>query len=791
MSNDDLLRNINILINEKPKMLVKLAINQVKDHIFDAIHLEKFYDIDYDKYAQQIIDDSKLPDNKKNEVRKKFPNFAGETTANIDNDNSSIENHSTENNQSPNSVQIKADMYLNPEKYKTAAEVKLNPLDTFQTSNPNLVNSNSNIYNDLIKNPIVWQKNINCIKCEQPTDENDRVYYSGYPYHKHCVKCMNCEKVFDSTCKLQDFVCITKGLFLCRQHYNDYQSSQQLSVANSDEYHKQNKKNFVKEIFDSPLLSTEIINNMQGEDDFITPNIIEDSIPINLPYDNFIPTVTLKFDLLPSEIDFSELEDLLGDEIVILGVEKGCTLLKIAFLQIKKLGKKAIDKVKNFVSDIKTKLKSTVGKSVIGNLVDEPLINVPDNQKIQEEYNKPSLNLLQNTYELNEIELEDIKEEVLSNLHKEKTKKNWKFLFNHEDIFKQVEKQIREDIINNEFEMIIVAQTVIANRNIEKFETIKNNIPASRRKVAYLYHGTKLDYHQSIVKEHFKMPGQDEMTHFLDSGFYGKGIYSTENLFYASMYANGYCFLNFNQKTHVFCCLSVYDTMNVGECLDMSHSGKKIGPAITSSYGINHAIVGSSTGFTPIKATDKEKNYLSAEEFVFPNKYQIIPVYSFTVMRKDHFILWKDDNIDNSENSNYFKDLSKKMEVNVYSKNSVNDALNLIRKKKKNMFKLITNAGKDLNGKDLIIEARKIIGSNFVCLVFASNIGHYQWIKEMENVLFTVAPSDFKRFCELNLNEKEVLEFVSSLEDHFGFQFKINKNDLLRFPTASKSYYTG
>lgn len=30
------------------------------------------------------------------------------------------------------------------------------------------------------------------------------------------------------------------------------------------------------------------------------------------------------------------------------------------------------------------------------------------------------------------------------------------------------------------------------------------------------------------------MHGQDEMTHQLDSGYYRKGIYATENLFYAS-----------------------------------------------------------------------------------------------------------------------------------------------------------------------------------------------------------------------------------------------------------------
>ena len=42
------------------------------------------------------------------------------------------------------------------------------------------------------------------------------------------------------------------------------------------------------------------------------------------------------------------------------------------------------------------------------------------------------------------------------------------------------------------------------------------------------------------------MPGQDKLPNKTDSGYYGKGIYATENMFYASKYANGYKDLEFN-----------------------------------------------------------------------------------------------------------------------------------------------------------------------------------------------------------------------------------------------------
>lgn len=155
-------------------------------------------------------------------------------------------------------------------------------------------------------------------------------------------------------------------------------------------------------------------------------------------------------------------------------------------------------------------------------------------------------------------------------------------------------------------------------------------------------------------------------------------------------------------------------------------------------------------------------------------------------MRSDYFILWKDENITNSENSEYMKDLSKKIEVNVYFKSSVDEALNLIRLKKYNKIKLITNGGHELTGKKLIQEARKIIGSNFLCFVFASNDRHLNWVLDMENVIFTTIPKVFKEFAELKMNMNDVLNFIRRLEESSHVNFRINQEELLKFPLTKK-----
>ena len=95
---------------------------------------------------------------------------------------------------------------------------------------------------------------------------------------------------------------------------------------------------------------------------------------------------------------------------------------------------------------------------------------------------------------------------------------------------------------------------------------------------------------------------------------------------------------------------------------------------------------------------------------------------------------------------------------------------------------MITNAGKDQNGKTFIEEARKIIHSNFVCLVFAMNKSHVDWVSKMENVLFTTSPEDFYEFAEMKMITKDIINFAHRLESKNGIKFKLNENSLLNFP---------
>lgn len=401
-----------------------------------------------------------------------------------------------------------------------------------------------------------------------------------------------------------------------------------------------------------------------------------------------------------------------------------------------------------------------------------------------------SINILQNTLDLDQIDLQYIKEKVNSQISEEDPHEDWIFLLSNKTMFEEAENQIRKDIENNAFEMIITGETIFANKYFEEYKEIKEYIPSQDAYECFLYHGSNIKNHAKILEKHFYMPGND-VCHMRDPGYFGIGIYATENPFYAAVYEAGYHILNINEKTSIICCRAIYNKSKVNDLKDLSFKGKVISTNISSNYGIHHSIVGNTKAFNPITKKEQISNLVVAEEFVFANKYQIIPICSFTVMRTNHLILWKDENIENDENTLYMKHLSKKIQMNVYFKKSLKDALEIVNTKKHNQIKLITNGGKGLSGKKLIEEARKILRSKFVCLVFARDIRHMKWISKMENVLFTTSNTYFRKFAELNMNKKDILNFIELLEVESNLKFRINEEELLNFPLFNQNLHIG
>ena len=155
---------------------------------------------------------------------------------------------------------------------------------------------------------------------------------------------------------------------------------------------------------------------------------------------------------------------------------------------------------------------SAENRAIIGNLVREPVTTSPEDQKINLAINKSSINQFQNTIELNKMEIKEIRKKVYEKLKNEKDKGNWKFVISHKDLYNELESQIRNDLENNPYEMIITGQTIITSKYFDEYGKIKNQITPEKAIEGYFYHGSRLINHLKIAKEHFLMPGQDKIT---------------------------------------------------------------------------------------------------------------------------------------------------------------------------------------------------------------------------------------------------------------------------------------
>ena len=124
--------------------------------------------------------------------------------------------------------------------------------------------------------------------------------------------------------------------------------------------------------------------------------------------------------------------------------------------------------------------------------------------------------------------------------------------------------------------------------------------------------------------------------------------------------------------------------------------------------------------------------------------------------------------------------------LNIYTCETTDEALELIKKKKYNKIILISNIGSDLGGKKFIDEARKIIGNKVIALFLAYNIKHLNWVKDYKNALFSNDQNFYEKyincFSEQNKDVKdEIINLKKTIEDHYKVKFNFD-DKFLDFP---------
>ena len=590
--------------------------------------------------------------------------------------------------------------------------------------------------------------------------------YSGIVYDTDIVHCHFCgRKLNPKIDSIDEFVPILPNFFLCLRDYKNFIYDKSMKAKIQKPLREAFIQNFISDIF-------------------APPPIPQESVPLHLPYDIFLPTIRFHCTGELEDIQCEKLEKMLGENVFIYDVERGSQAISAAILYDIKWNdfQRAPDDLKNRIApifdEVKQNFRPAIEQSLVGDFIDQPIINVPNIENINELARNKATNILQNFRELEEFELNQIINDLIGHARNQRSKQYLRSIVTNKEIYDRAEKQIINDIRSNPYELTITRESLIVNKFDDQYNELKNTINNEEVHECFLYHGTRFRNHYGIINSSFNVPNYDDSAfHDYDDGFYGSGVYSTDNIFYSTLYANGYNHLSPDETAYILYCKAFYNKDFVNEIHEQI-GGVPLDPNLLENCGINHVLVGNSVGYNPIREEERERNLVVAGEFVFGRKYQIIPIFSFQVMRRDHLILWKDDHIDNDENSSYMKELLKQG-VNIYGVKNNEDAINIIKAKKRNKIKLITNCGEELLGKQLIETIRNEFHYNFICLVFTSRFEYLDWVRTFENVILTTSEEKFKEFISLEMTQENVMRYIRDLESYHHTVFNINESEIL------------
>ena len=200
----------------------------------------------------------------------------------------------------------------------------------------------------------------------------------------------------------------------------------------------------------------------------------------------------------------------------------------------------------------------------------------------------------------------------------------------------------------------------------------------------------------------------------------------------------------------------------------------------------------------------KFKNYYLSDnnskkiEYVLSEKYQILPLYTFTLRRNEYFVLYRDPNFIGEHNfSGYLKGIILKSlkyskNKNFYFESSTEEALKLLLKKKKEKVILITSIRFDKSGKRFVEIARKILNFELIVLFYSISRTHFDWIKDFPNCLYTSLYKIYEGYIS-NYKESALKELKKKVENSYNIKLREFTFDFLCYSNCdddlSISYY--
>ena len=377
--------------------------------------------------------------------------------------------------------------------------------------------------------------------------------------------------------------------------------------------------------------------------------------------------------------------------------------------------------------------------------------------------------------------------------------KVWSVLSKYEDINKNFEKSLVEDMENSYFDYSLVNLSMSQQSN--RINYLKSRDQCSNLIKRYLFHGTQIDPISRIITEGFK---------YAKMAYFGMGIYFTDMLDYVAFYCgeikdNERSFFGRTLPVNTkFSCVGAevyYAQDKMKRIFDYNYYVPPLDhfptyEELRTNYrekmvpqnGVHIANVEPYQGFIRNKEEiilDQQQGKFIGKDYAITEKNQILPLYGLTFKRNEYFVIWRDPNFSGQNNfSNFLKErqlfIYKYAKMNAYFVSSTEKALEIIKRKRFNKIILISSIGLDLSGKKFVEIARQILGFNIVVLFFSQNQKHFSWLQSFPNALYTNDANFYKEYI-MNYNYNGLINLKNKIQSYYKINLTFTK-DFLQFP---------
>ena len=347
---------------------------------------------------------------------------------------------------------------------------------------------------------------------------------------------------------------------------------------------------------------------------------------------------------------------------------------------------------------------------------------------------------------------------------------------------KEFEKSKKESYL----EFSVISLVVIEREDFDKFEKEREKCPNIIERI--LYHGTSVEPISGILTGLYRKSLERK------KAINGPGVYFTDLLDYGWYYggkdgnrANFSGIPKINDTFNVIINSVYYDNKGFQQVKNSSRTPGK--------NQINFAYAGARS--ERINIPDKTK--FLATEYVIYDLDQICPFMSATLKRVEYCVIWRDDNFSsqpvyNNKFDQIFKDFLKERlkyvnqeaKYNIYTCETTEEALELVKRKKYNKIILISNVGKEKAGKTFIDKAREIIGNDVIALFMAYRTSHLNWIKDYKNSLFSNDPNFYEEYLSSFENEYTIKKLIEKMEKTYKVKFNFD-DKFLHFPNFKEN----